>query len=1493
MRKKILHLVLLFVGFSCLGLFLFGGQKAQAANPNLINFQGKVVNADGTNVTNGTYSFNFVLFDDPTAGTESDGVHDKWHELSKSVAVTNGVFQTELGSATALPDFSQFSALYLGVKFNSDSAGYMTPRIHLDSAPYAKYSDNSAALGGLAATNFVQLAQGLQTDSSTTNASIAVNKTNASGTPDILLLQKSGQNVLEVNNSGTTLLGQAGASGLNGTLTFNNAAGSHTVSLSLQADPGSSYTLLLPNTGPSTSQCLQTDGTVANQLVFAACTPSGSGATSVAYSATPNANGGSIAGSVLTLAKADGTNPGLLSADAQTIGGLKTFQGGINVNSGGSILQTTNGPVYQGGADISGSTNSGTGNNSATQGQVVVSGRYAYKISSGNATACSQSAGSAIGCELQVYDVSNPTTPTYVGGADSTGSTNSGTGGGFLFSIAVSGHYAYVTSSGNATACSQTAGSAIGCELQVYDVSNPSAPKYVGGADVTGSTNSGTGNNNANNVYVSGRYAYVATFGSATACSQSAGSAIGCELQVYDVSNPTTPTYVGGADVSGSTNSGTGSSQIESLYVSGRYAYVTTAGNATACSQTAGSAIGCELQVYDVSNPSAPSYVGGADVSGSTNSGTTSASIYSISISGRYAYVTNGGSGTACSQSAGSALGCELQVYDISNPATPTYVGGADSSGSANSGTGNFSTGTSVNVAGRYAYVTFGGSGTACSQTAGSAIGCELQVYDISSPATPTYVGGADVSGSTNSGTSAAAAPFSVYVSGRYAYTVTNGAATACSGSAGSAVGCELQVYDVSGVEATSGTFGSLYAGSVQVQNAAQFNDGASISGGLTVGQSAQVSGDLGVSGLVSIQPATAFSGSSPSSLISETFTNNQFTTSTYGLNQTITVSNGSSPTGTIGIGISLTDNGLSSNFNSDKGIQISLNAGTNTSQSQTGIDVTAARGIGIKAASTGVAGGGIACGPSIVLSSIGVCGTTSAASSNAYGGSFAATGNGGTALFATNGTSTANIFQLQDGTSPTNVFTVADGGLITITPTSFTGTASVIGITEAMGPGTITSTSGTQTGQEIALVNSGTGNTVVGLLGLLTNNGNTTTNTGLWGQVTDSFSSASTNTGVKAVTTGTNANQLQYALDASANHGIGVRGASTGAGGSITCGPTTAANSIGVCGTTTLASSAGFGGYFAATGNSGTALFATNGTSTANIFQLQDGTTPTTVFTVADGGITTAKSNSATGFQIQDSSNSKSLFTVDTSGDQAVLGMQGASGVNGKIQFNTTNASNTFVSLAAASTASSFTLTLPTSLPGASNYCIVSTNLGALSFSACGASSTATVTLSPEFPGAVLTADGTSNTGTMTSDFCSGSGSGGININAAICDGATATAHNYYAWTASATNDYDVWTQWQMPTDWASFSSITFAGKVSTTTSDSVVLTIYKVGQTAACGSGTINTGTTWQTSSSISTASCTLSPGDKIYFDAKLTVGVTSDFARLGEINIVYNRS
>ena len=56
--------------------------------------------------------------------------------------------------------------------------------------------------------------------------------------------------------------------------------------------------------------------------------------TTVSFSGTPTANGGSVSGSTLTLTAADGTNPGLVSTGAQTFAGAKTLSSALAANGG-------------------------------------------------------------------------------------------------------------------------------------------------------------------------------------------------------------------------------------------------------------------------------------------------------------------------------------------------------------------------------------------------------------------------------------------------------------------------------------------------------------------------------------------------------------------------------------------------------------------------------------------------------------------------------------------------------------------------------------------------------------------------------------------------------------------------------------------------------------------------------------------------------------------------------------------------------------------------------------------------------------------------------------------------------------------------------------------------------------------------------------------------------------------------------------------------------
>ncbi|MES2007022.1 MAG: hypothetical protein V4436_02860 [Patescibacteria group bacterium] len=538
------------------------------------------------------------------------------------------------------------------------------------------------------------------------------------------------------------------------------------------------------------------------------------------------------------------------------------------------ISSTTN-PVYMGGADASGLTNSGTGANNLTT--VYVAGNYAYIGKVLSPTDCS-TVGNKAGCELQVYDISDPTNPTFVGGADNSGSTNAGTDSNSGFSsIFVSGNYVYVTSAADTTTCSATPGSARGCELKIFDISNPASPTYVGGADASGATNSGTNGSTIvsdfNSVFVSGSYAYIAKGGDSTDCS--GGTKEGCELQVYNIATPATPTFVGGADAGGLTNSGTAALRTTSVAVGGNYAYVSMSASSTACSITASMGNGCELKIFDISTPASPTYVGGADAGGQTNAGTRSNGFLSVYVSGNYAYVGDTGSTGTCSITAGSTNGCELKVFLISTPSTPTYQGGADASALTNTGTisssfnsvavsGNyvfvgkaanatecpsattkigcelqiydvttkttptFSVGidatvkggaitssafNSVYVQGNYAYVAKAADVTDCAN-ATNHIGCEFQIYNIANGGNPVYVGGADYGGLTNSG-AASLAFNSVYVSGNYAYLAGEAVSTACSGTASDTNGCEFKIFDISNPRSPTYVAGADAAGTI------------------------------------------------------------------------------------------------------------------------------------------------------------------------------------------------------------------------------------------------------------------------------------------------------------------------------------------------------------------------------------------------------------------------------------------------------------------------------------------------------------------------------------------------------------------------------------------------------------------------------------------------------------------------------------------------------
>ncbi|MBI1863132.1 hypothetical protein HYS00_03360 [Candidatus Microgenomates bacterium] len=131
-----------------LWMLLVPHAKAAAGIRRTVNFQGKLVNkADGTNITDGSYSFTFKFYDASSGGTQLPS-GAAWSE-TQTLTVTNGIFRAELGSSTVIPTTMDFNAdnIYLDITFNGETFG---SRVRMTAVPYAF---NAEKVGGLTVTS--------------------------------------------------------------------------------------------------------------------------------------------------------------------------------------------------------------------------------------------------------------------------------------------------------------------------------------------------------------------------------------------------------------------------------------------------------------------------------------------------------------------------------------------------------------------------------------------------------------------------------------------------------------------------------------------------------------------------------------------------------------------------------------------------------------------------------------------------------------------------------------------------------------------------------------------------------------------------------------------------------------------------------------------------------------------------------------------------------------------------------------------------------------------------------------------------------------------------------------------------------------------------------------------------------------------------------------------------------------------------------------------
>jgi hypothetical protein len=303
-------------------------------------------------------------------------------------------------------------------------------------------------------------------------------------------------------------------------------------------------------------------------------------------------------------------------------------------------------------------------------------------------------------------------------------------------------------------------------------------------------------------------------------------------------------------------------------------------------------------------------------------------------------------------------------------------------------------------------------------------------------------------------------------------------------------------------------------------------------------------------------------------------------------------------------------------------------------------------------------------------------------------------------------------------------------------------------------------------------------------------------------------------------------------------------------------------------------------------TGGAGAVNLGATNTATVQI----GGTTATTSVVLQAGSAASngvaVQSSSATAFRVQNGGASSTLLTADASASRRVTvgtvgTIYGTSGSNGDL---------VVVGNAEVQGVLYF--------GNSSNDAIYTSSAGGpLRFKGTARNGLA-VTLTPEYAGAVMSGDGSNNTGIMTSDFCSNSSPA---INTGVCP-TGGDKHNYYSWTANASNDYDVYVRYQLPSNFGGFNSATSISMngFRSSSNGSVDLTLYNAsgGVCGAANTTIASSNGAWTNNTLTSLTSdsdCTsMAAGDVITFVVHMNIGGTgvsgTDFARAGEISIGY---
>lgn len=365
---------------------LFAGHPASAAAGvnQQINFQGRLLNAQGAAVADGYYNIQFKIYQDGDGqsvgnATGSPAGSLEWTEShlnvnSQGVLVKNGFMSVQLGSVTAFGGNVDWNQDTLWLSMNVGSAnpscanfaacspdGEMVPMKRMSTSPYAL---NAGLLGGISSAGFIQSTTTLQTaniaiQSAADNSVTTLIQGRATQSATSLLIKQGATqtgNALEIvadNNDPMFKIDQYGGMTQAEVATFNKEVG-----IGVAAVTGAELSVM--GTTGQNGNIVLTDGNATNSWDLFATTAGNFGIYDDANAKVP-----------LQIAANTATDTLILSSTGVGVGGYANYKfdvvGDINTSTGyraggtaGTAITCSGGQVLQDAVSIGGIITGGT-----------------------------------------------------------------------------------------------------------------------------------------------------------------------------------------------------------------------------------------------------------------------------------------------------------------------------------------------------------------------------------------------------------------------------------------------------------------------------------------------------------------------------------------------------------------------------------------------------------------------------------------------------------------------------------------------------------------------------------------------------------------------------------------------------------------------------------------------------------------------------------------------------------------------------------------------------------------------------------------------------------------------------------------------------------------------------------------------------------------------------------------------------------------------------